>query len=294
MVLMSFWENVIILLRFRRILLLLSQLLEEYKASERKKEVLDVFLKKLWNNKYIFKKYKKYFRYKVRDDLLDNRPDLIELFNKYSEVEYIVCKSYYDKKLDAIAYIRIHINNMYGYLFDKDVYYDSDYYKLLLTPKQQYFRLVALKKEKGNLDNINSNEIKDIIEQAFREAELIKQKCVANKHVMKFSQYKKLINQYMEKLFNNYMPTEEYEKQRGWDLDIKIDGWLEDNYIVSYFCKSLTGYLRNYIRDNKLPLKKCKLCGKNIPRRNTYCPACYQVYRRQYKTKKQKEYRVDS
>ncbi len=269
----------------------LNQLLEEYKVSDRKQEILEEFLQILWNNKYIFQKYKKYFRYKVNSNLLDNRTDLIELFNKYSEIEYVVCRSYYKKKLDPISYIRIHINNMYGYLFDKDVYYDSRYYKLLLTPKREYFRLVNNKNQHGNLDDVNYDEVKRTLEEALQEAELIKLDSINKKYDMKFSQYKQLINSYIKRIFDNYTSVEEYENKYGWNLDVKVDGWLEDNYVISYFCKSLTGYLKNYIRSIKMPVKKCMICGANIPRRNTYCNSCYKIFRRQYKTNKQRQYR---
>ena len=84
---------------------------------------------------------------------------------------------------------------------------------------------------------------------------------------------------------------EEYEKKYGWDANVIVDGWSEDNYIIKYFCKSLTGYMRNYIRDSKIKPKDCLICGENIPNRNTYCNDCYKVYRRNYKTKKQQQYR---
>lgn len=76
--------------------------------------------------------------------------------------------------------------------------------------------------------------------------------------------------------------AEEYEKEHGWDFKISVDGWSEDNYIVKYFCKSLTGYMKNYI--NKINgisrYKKyieCEVCGvltEIKSNRTKYCRGC--------------------
>src|SRR5690606_22953498 len=145
--------------------------------------------------------------------------------NKYSEIEYIVCKSFYkDKKLKPIDYIRVHINNMYGYLVDKDVYYKKKYYDLLLTPKKEYFRIIKIKKEKGNLNEVDYNEVKQNIEDNLQKAELIKLECINKKHNIKLKDYKEIINIFIEKIFNNYIPAEDYEKEKGWELKVIVDG----------------------------------------------------------------------
>lgn len=257
----------------------LNQILEEYRESEGKQKILEYFLTQLWNSKYTFKKYKKYYKYKVHEDLLDNRQDLIDLFNRYSDIEYIVCKSFYrDAKLKSIDYIRVHINNMYGYLVDKDVYYKKKYYDLLLTPKKEYFRIIKIKKEKGNLNEVDYNEVKQNIEDNLQGAELIKLECINKKHNIKFKEYKEIINIFIEKIFNNYIPAEDYEKEKGWELKVIVDGWSEDNYVIKYFCKSLTGYMRNYIRKlNSGKYIQCTECNKLIKptnNKNKYCKEC--------------------
>lgn len=259
----------------------LSQILDEYKISNNKQEIIDKFINRLWDSEYGFKKYKKQYKYEVFNELLDNRQDLIELFNKYNVVEYTVCRSFYKKKLlQPIDYIRIRINNMYGFLFDKDVYYNKKYYNLLLTPKKEYFRLVNIKKEIGNIECVKYNEVINNINNAFDEAELIKQESINKKYNVNFINYKKLINTYIERIFNNYKSIEEYEKDHEWKLKITVDGWSEDNYVVKYFIKSLTGYMRNYIRDinnNPNKYKECHICKiLFFPTNNKskYCPTC--------------------
>jgi hypothetical protein len=64
---------------------LISELLDEYKEiDDHRKEILvNEFINRLWKSNYTYKTYKKYYTYIVKDDLLDNRIDLIDLFNKY-------------------------------------------------------------------------------------------------------------------------------------------------------------------------------------------------------------------
>lgn len=258
----------------------LNQMLEEYKISINKHDIINKFTNRLWNSEYVFKKYKKQYKYEVFNELLDNRQDLIDLFNKYSVVEYTVCRSFYKKKLESIDYIRVRLNNMFGFLFDKDVYYSKKYYNLLLTPKKEYFRLVNIKKEVGNIDEVKYEEVYNNIENALIKAELIKQDSINKKYNVSFNNYKKLINTYIERIFNNYKSIEEYEKDHVWELNIKVDGWSEDNYVIKYFCKSLTGYLRNYIADitnNSQKYKECSKCNTLFAFTNNkskYCSIC--------------------
>jgi predicted nucleic-acid-binding protein len=272
--------------------LFLSQILEEYKETNDKDKIFNEFLELLWNSKYTYKKYKKYYTYKVNNELLDNRQNLIDLFNQYNRIEYTVCKSYYKRQLQFIDYIRIHINNMYGYLFDKDVYYKSEYYKLLLTPKKEYFKIVNIKKNNDNIDSINYDDVSDQIVESFKKAEVIKQKSINKKLRMKWKDYRILINTYLRKIFDNYIPVEQYEQEHGWDMRVSVDGWCEDNYIISYFCKSLTGYMRNYINElngikRGKKYKECTVCGRlmedTAPNKNI----AYTV-RRQYNSSRRK------
>jgi len=268
----------------------LNQMMEDYKISNNKRSIINTFIDRLWDSEYVFKKYKKQYKYEVMGELLDNREDLIELFNKYNVIEYTVCRSFYKKKLESIDYIRVRLNNMFGFLFDKDVYYNRKYYNLLLTPKKEYFRLVNIKKEIGNIDDVKYEDVYNNIENAFNEAELIKLESIDKKHNVSFSNYKKLINTYIERIFNNYVSIEEYEKDHEWKLNISVDGWSEDNYVIKYFCKSLTGYIKMYIRDvlNKSnKFKECDICKilfKPTTSSNKYCQICAKdVLKKQWK-----------
>ena len=276
----------------------LNEILDEYRDSDevRKKEILNNFLELLWKSKCKYKKYRKYSTYKVNEKALNYREDLINLFNKFNKLEYTVCKSYYKNKLDSIDYIRIHINNIYGYLFDEDVYYAKEYYNLLFTPKKEYFKTINLIKNNCDFD---INDVKNNIENAIKKAEEIKQKSINKKIKMKWSDYKKLVNSFIEKIFNNYMTIEEYEEKYGWDIRIDIDGWSEDNYIIKYFCKSLTGYFRNYIRkfrgfkynDKIIHCIQCGIPIKQTSNRRKYCKNCWKEKELERQRKKWHKYK---
>jgi hypothetical protein len=166
---------------------------------------------------------------------------------------------------------------MYGLLIDKDVYLPKEYYQLLLTPKREYYNTIELIK-KG--ENVSFENIKNKIEFSFMEAEQIKNESQNKKINMKWFDYKNLINAYIERIFNNYIPVHEYEEKHGWEMKVNVDGWSENNYLIKYFCKSLTGYMRNYIRDSKpkeIIIKKCTECGKDIKcitNMKKYCEEC--------------------
>ena len=255
---------------------MLNEFLDDYKESDeqQKDKLLNEFINRLWKSDYTYKTYKKYYTYIVKDELLQHRTDLIELFNKYSIVEYSVCRSFYDRQLTPFDYIRIHINNMYGYLTDKNVYLSKEYYQLLLIPKHEYFSTID-KLKNGEL--VDYEEVENRIINAFDEAEKVKQQSIEKKLNLTFKEYKMLINSYISRLFINYIPLHEYEEKHGWEMHVNVDGWSEDNYIVKYFCKSLTGYLRNYIKSLSIKDKKCITCDiaiESTSNRQKYCDKC--------------------
>lgn len=258
----------------------LSEILEDYKEAsdeQRKKEIIEYFTDLLWGSKFTYKTYKSYYKYQVSEELLGYNQDLIDLFNKYKVTEFTFCKSYYKKNLDSIDYIRVHLNNMYGYLTDSNVYLSKDYYQLLLSPKSEYYEAIEQIK---NREMVNSFEIEERIKEALTKAEYIRDKSIDKKIKLKWSEYKSLVNTYIERLFNNFIPLHEYEQIHGWEMKVDIDGWNEDNYIIKYFNRSLTGYLRNYMKSlqpKEIKFKQCNHCGTDfevLSRNKKYCEPC--------------------
>lgn len=258
---------------------MLSDILEDYQEADEtlKKELIDEFISSVWKSKCRYSKYKKIYTYDVNDELLDDRQDLIELFNKHRIIELDFCKSFYKKKLTAADYIRVHINNMFGYLTDKNVYLSKQYYEMVMTPRNLYY--IVVNKLKNNED-VNFYEIKYKIDYALEKAPLIKQSDQEKKINLSWKEYKHLINRYIGRLFNNYIPPHEYEKEHGWEMKVNINGWSDDNFAVKYFCRSLTGYMQNYVRDSKEKIikeKHCVTCGnkiENTSNRRKYCQTC--------------------
>lgn len=234
----------------------IADLLEEYKLSsdnKHRQNLLQEFKDSLWNSKYKNYKYKKRIHYMVKEELLANQ-QLIDLFNKYNDIKYTVEKSYHKNRnnISSMDYIRIHINNLYSKLFDKDTYMPKEYYQYLFVARNLYFKTIKMPKEeqhsidtisleKNIIDNLNkANEIKDVF---IRE-----QKCE-----LSFGKYKKLINGYIDSLFENYIVFDDYKKDNDWKYHV-IDSTIvfgEENYTIRYFNKSISGYLRNYFRKDK-------------------------------------------
>jgi hypothetical protein len=185
---------------------------------------------------------------------------------------------------------------MFTYLTKKDYYLPKEYYKLLNTPSSEYYKAI---KDTKNGVNVSYNDIKQRIEDSLLKAEELKIEGNNKKIDLKWSDYKKIINAYIERIFNNYIPTYEYEEKHGWELRVSYDGWDEDNYAVKYFCKSLTGYMMNYIRDNKpkeIKKKHCTECGIEIfskSNRKKYCDKCFVSHRKNYQKNIMRKIRSD-
>jgi hypothetical protein len=272
---------------------LLDEILEEYKDTG-DKEYIDEFMGMLWESKYKFKKYKKSYTFEVDKERLHNREDLIELFEKHNEIEFKFCKSFYKKRLEYIDYIRIHVNNMYGFLVDKELYLPKEYYHLLLSPKREYYNTVE---SLSNGEVVNYEEVKSKIETSINEAENLKKETLKKKLDIKWKDYKKLIHNYIERIFNNYKPPHEYEQEHGWQMAVYVDGWSENNYVVKYFCKSLTGYLRNYVKSQQPKENKKKFCVNcNLEifskgNRKKYCESCAKKIKRKQDRIADKKYK---
>ena len=246
----------------------LEQLLEEYQESDNKEvkeEIFKQFIERLWRSKYRLTKYKKKYQFKINEKALNYRDDLIELFKKYQDIECDFVKSSFRKvSIEPIDYIRIRINNLYAIYFDKEVYYDKEYYEFLGTAKKEYYATVD-KLKKGDL--VSADDIEEKIKSSLKQAEFIKNKNINRKLELKWSEYKKLINEFLRKIFDNYITIEEYESKYGWELKVSVDGWNEDHFVVRYFCKSLSGYMRDFKREmlgfrKTDKLKTCKICGR--------------------------------
>ncbi|QWU13389.1 hypothetical protein SAMN04487895_10355 [Paenibacillus sophorae] len=255
----------------------INNLIKQYQSAseEDKRNIVYLFASAIWKSEYRGERKKKTFKYKVINEALNNKEDLIVLFNKYNYQEYYYWKSFYKGETDPINDIRIKINNIYAYYFRDDVYLDKLYYELLRASQNIYYRTIdELKKNKGvDVKNIEQ-EIIQSIEQAKR---IHKDQTIE----LSWKEYKSVINDALHKIFRRCKTVAQYENEHGWDNDrVRVDSWSQDNLLVSYIGDSLRGEVLHYIRDNtpKEEIKKyCERCGEEISitsNRRKWCNEC--------------------
>jgi len=250
------------------------ELLNDYKYSSSKEEIYKKFCDMLWKvpNKRCV--YLRRIKFKVLDF---GTEDYKEVFKKYSSIPYFT----YKKKIesdDSWILLRQVINNLYSQIFDKRV---CTKIENLSFAKNSYYKYLA-----GCL-NMTSNELENQIE---KNLELAKKTYKIN---LSWNDYKTLINGYIRKCFENYIPLEHYENKLVTDIDFLT----EENYAVRYISKSIRGYVYNYAKEHlgiprksskdKRRYKVCEVCGKYYlskvkDTRSTKCSACYKDYRKTY------------
>ncbi len=164
-------------------------------------------------------------------------------------------------------------------MFDRAVCQRKDYMKLLRTPKNLYFRWI-----KGEV--FDPDELLSFIDVTINEAEALCEKYKLEKLDLPWNEYKRLVESYLLKIFNNIVSLDDFENRES--LVVSTEAWHEDNFYISYFCKTLDGYFRNYQKEyyditrngKKSPgeyLKRCKKCGclfKMTSKNQVLCKKC--------------------
>lgn len=253
----------------------LYEIIDDYKHSdsdEEKSDIFKSFCSSIWSSENKRRVYTKTIRFSVRKDLLQT--DVGQVFDVWSEVEYTGYKAM-TKETDWCSLIRQKVNNLYTRYFDKEVILNKDYMNLLNTPKRLYYQWI---------DGIEMDvdELTTIIDDAIDDAQKLKVTYQKQKIELSWSEYKKVIEGFFQRCFDNCKLIEEYEKDSKY-CGI-YDFMNEDNFYIKYFCKSLESYMKNYNkeyyglkrgRDKKY--KRCKICGKMIEKTNNrikYCNNC--------------------
>lgn len=269
----------------------LYEVIDDYKnatSEEEKSEIFRDFCSSIWGCKNKRRIYNKTIRFKVRDDLL--KSEVGKIFNSWSEVDYTGYKSM-TKDIDWCSLIRQKINNLYTRYCDKNVILKKDYMDLLRTPYNLYYRWI-----KGI--EMNSDELLNTIEDSIYKANELKLMYQKQKINKSWDEYKEIIEDFLLKIFNNCEPIEDYEIE---NLTNKYIYELanEDNFYVSYICKSIEFYMLNYQKEyyglkrgkNKR-YKRCKECGKLIEKtsnKKMYCQDC--AIKRERKRKREIAYK---
>lgn len=279
MTLMNILANIMCLRRQTNIDKYLYEIIDDYKHSdsdEEKDDIFKSFCSSIWSSENKRRVYTKTIRFSVRKDLLQT--DVGQVFDVWSEVEYTGYKAM-TKETDWCSLIRQKVNNLYTRYFDKDVILKKDYMNLLNTPKRLYYQWI---------DGIemDADELTTIIDDAIDDAQKLKVTYQKQKMELSWSEYKKVIEGFFQRCFDNCKLIEDYEK------DSKYCGIYdfinEDNFYIKYFCKSLESYIQNYqkqyyglyikgSKDKKYKIKRCQSCGKMIEKshnRKIYCDDC--------------------
>lgn len=253
----------------------LYEIIDDYKHSdldEEKSDIFKSFCSSIWSSENKRRVYTKAIRFSVRKDLLQT--DVGQVFDVWSEVEYTGYKAM-TKETDWCSLIRQKVNNLYTRYFDKDVILKKDYMSLLNTPKRLYYQWI-------DGVEMDADELTTIIDDAIDDAQKLKVTYQKQKMELSWSEYKKVIEGFFQRCFDNCKLIEDYEKHSKY-CGI-YDFMNEDNFYIKYFCKSLESYMKNYNkeyyglkrgRDKKY--KRCKKCGKMIEvkgNKKKYCDKC--------------------
>lgn len=294
MTLMSIWGNTMSLRRQVNIdntEKYLYEIIDDYKHSESDEEKSDIFksfCSSIWSSENKRRVYTKTIRFSVRKDLLET--DIGQVFDVWSEVEYKGYKSM-SKETDWCSLIRQKINNLYTRYFDKEVILKRDYMSLLNTPKRLYYQW---------LDGMemDADELTTIIDDAIDDAEKLRVKYQKQKMELSWNDYKKVIEGFLQRCFDNCKLIEDFESKTKLNM---FDFMNEDNFYISYFCKSLEGEMIKWqkqyygVRDHK-KYRRCIDCESlfELKAKNQHrCPECQAIFNRKNKTEKQRKYRVE-
>ena len=251
----------------------LYEIIEDYKlakSQEEKDEIFNSFCSSIWSSNNKRRTYKKTINFNVKKDLLET--ELGQVFNTWSDVEYKHYKSM-TKDENWCSFIRQKINNIYTRYFDKEVILGKQYMDLIKAPKRLYYEWIS------GIE-MNADTVTDLIDEAIDESEKVKQRLQMEKMSLSWNDYKKVIEGFLHKCFENCKLIEEYEDKKS--ISSRLDFITEDHFYVGYINKYIENEIRQYqkryygIRQHK-KYKRCKQCGNLIEKTNNrvmYCKKC--------------------
>lgn len=260
----------------------LYEIIEDYKEAENnevKDEIFNSFCSSIWASDNKRRTYIKTIHFKVKKDLLGT--ELGQVFDTWSGIEYRYYKSM-TKDENWCAIIRQKINNIYTRYFDKEVILNKEYMDLLKKPKLMYFDWLS-----GT--EMDANAVTDIIDDVINEAEKLKQRFQMEKMTLSWNEYKKVVEGFLRRCFDNCKLIEEYEDKTR--IVNNYDFITEDNFYVKYINRSLNTYFQNYQknyysvrRGHNNKYSRCKRCGgiiEKINNRVIYCKECGKIIDRE-------------
>lgn len=259
----------------------LYEIIEDYKEAkteEEKNDIFNSFCSYIWSSDNKRRTYKKSIKYNVRKDLLGT--ELGQVFDIWSDIEYTYYRSM-TKDENWHSIIRQKINNIYTRYFDKEVILGKEYIELLKTPKKLYYQWIS------GID-MDAETVTEIIDDAIDNAENVKLRLQKEKMSLSWSEYKKVIEEFLRRCFDNCKLIGEYEDKAK--INTMLDFLTEDHFYVGYICRTLESYFKNYQKEyygvrrgHRNIYSRCKQCGAMIEKtgkNKQYCIECAKVVRR--------------
>lgn len=271
----------------------LYEIIEDYKESkteEEKDEIFRSFCSSIWSSDNKRRIYKKSVRFNVRKDLLQT--ELGQVFDTWSDIEYTYYKSM-TKDENWRFIIRQKVNNIYTRYFDKEVILDKEYMSLLKVPKKLYYQWIS------GID-METATVTGIIDDAIDNAGKVKLRLQKEKMSLSWNEYKKFVEDFLMRCFNNCRLIGEYEDNTK--INTRLDFLTEDHFYVSYICRTLEGYFKNYQKEyygvrrgHGNIYSRCKQCGSIIEKtgnKRMYCNKCAIEKERKRKREIAHKYRI--
>ena len=199
----------------------------------------------------------------------------------------------YDKGIKFIAGVdEVGRGPLFGPVVAAAVILKKDYMNLLNTPKRLYYQWIDGVK-------MDADELTTIIDDAIDDAQKLKITYQKQKMELSWSEYKKVIEGFFQRCFDNCKLIEDYEKDSKY-CGI-YDFMNEDNLYIKYFCDRLEGNMKDYQKhyyglkySSRKGYKRCKCCEKmieNTGNKKMYCDECAEKNRKQSNKLSDKRYR---
>lgn len=252
----------------------LYEIIEDYKMADKAEctEIFSAFCSQIWSCDNKRRVYTKSIKYSVKKSLLNS--DLGKIFDTWSNIEYKYYKAM-TKEEDWSSLIRQKINNIYTQYFDSRVILNKEYMDLLKTPKTLYYEWIA-----GT--DMEPSQVTEQIDIALNNALEVKEKLIKEKMALSWIEYKKIIESFLLKCFNNCIPINEYESPQN--IVNHLNFLTEDHYYVAYLCKCFDGEMKKWQKryyglpqSSRKGYKRCKSCGNLIIKsgnKKMYCDNC--------------------